>query len=122
MKGDTPRSDERGTGGRRAERERKRRKRDGMGIVRVNDRGIQFSDDARQFPAGAQIDFGARPEANQIVAFRRTPRELTLRMRDEHGSVASLAKPEHGEQHLPLAATPGSGGIDMDREHFSYEG
>ena len=77
----------------------------------------QVFDDARELPAGVEIDFGARREADEIVPFRRAPRELAFGMRDEHRAVPPLAQAEHGEQHLALSASPGSRGVDVNGEH-----
>ena len=111
---DAARRDEARAFAARHERQRERRQRDGMRIVRMNDVGLQVLDDARQLPAGVEIDFGARREANEIVPFRRASGELAFGMRDEHGPVAPLAQAEHGEQHLALSASPGSRRVDVN--------
>ena len=111
---DAARGDEARAFSARHERQRERRQRDGVRIVRMHDVGPQVLDDARQLPAGVKIDFGARRESNEIVPFRCASCELAFGMRDEHGSVSPLAQAEHGEQHLALSASPGSRRIHVN--------
>ena len=83
----------------------------------MHDVGPQVLDDARELPAGVQIDLGARRESDEIVPFRCALRELAFGMRDEHRAVSPLAQAEHGEQHLALSASPGLRRVDVNGKH-----
>jgi len=54
-----------------------------------------------------QVELGAGRQTNEIVPFRRAPRELAVGMRHEHRAMPTLAQSKDGQQHLPLAAAPG---------------
>ena len=98
-------------------RQRERSQGDGMRVVRVQDVGPQVFDDARKLPCRVQVDLGARREANEIVSFGRATGELALGMRDEHRAMAPFAETEHGQQHLPLSASPRPCRVCVNGEH-----
>ena len=61
----------------------------------------------------------SRREGDQVEALRGTAPQLTIRMRDQRGAVAQRAQPEHRDEHLVLAAAPGSGRVDVQRKHVA---
>jgi len=89
-----------------------------MGIVRVHDVRPQLLDDARELPPRVQIDFSARRQAHEIVPLGRSGGELALGVGNQHGSVTTLAEPQHGQEYLPLPASPCSRRVDMDAKQL----
>ncbi len=104
-------------GRRRSERQRQRRHRHAVRIVRVDDVGLQPLDDPRELPRRRQVHLGPRRDRNQVEPLRGAPAQLAVRVRDQRRAVADRAQPVDGQQHLVLAAAPGSGGVDVEGEH-----
>lgn len=90
-----------------------------MGIVCVNDVGVQLFDDAPQPPRGRQIQFVAWRKADQIVPFRHAPEQRSFRMRYQRGTMTKRTKALNGQQDLVLAPTPRARRIDVEGEHES---
>jgi len=61
----------------------------------------------------------SRREGDEVQAFRGTAPQLTIRMRHQRGAVAQRAQAEHRDEHLVLAAAPGSGRVDVQRKHVA---
>ena len=125
MKIDAPRRDERRPARLmrrpRAERQRERRHRDGVRIVRVNDVRFQAADQPREPPRRRQIHFRPRRQRNQVEALGGALPQLAERMRDERRALADRSQTVDRQQHLVLAAPPGSGRIHVQREHFRVQ-
>jgi len=125
MKVHAPRGDERrrssacspAFGGRSPERERQRCHRDGVRVVGVNHIGREPLHDARETPRRGEIHLGTGRQRNQLEAFRRPPPQLAVGMRDECRTMANRAQAVDGQQHLILAAAPGSSGINVKGKH-----
>ena len=76
--------------------------------------GRNDADDARQPPRRGQVHLGARRQRHQVVALAGAPEQHAARVRDEHGPMAALAHPEHGQEDLVLSAAPGEGGVEVE--------
>ena len=101
----------------RAHRQRQRRHRHGVRIVRVNDVRLQLLDDARQPPGGRQIHFCFRRERQKIETFLCALSKRPLRMRDQHRPVAERSQAHYGVQDLVLSASPRPRRVDVQRKH-----
>ena len=71
-----------------------------------------------KLPRGGQIHLGPRRDRNQVEPFGRAPPQLAVRMRDQRRAMADRAQAVDGQQHLVLAAAPGSRRVDVKREHY----
>ena len=98
---------------RRVDRQRKRRHRDSVRVVRVDHVRVEPPDDAREAPGRREVHFGAGGERNELEPLLRAPPQLAVRVRDQRGAVADLAQTVDGQQHLVLTAAPGAGGVYM---------
>ena len=98
----------------RPERQRHRRHRHAVRVVGVDDVGPERADDAREPPGRGEIHLGARRQRHQIVALAGAPVQHAARVRDQHGPMAALAHPEHGQEDLVLSAAPGEGGVEVE--------
>jgi hypothetical protein len=87
--------------------------------MRMYDRRRELTDDARQLPRGGQVDLAARRQRDEVGAFAGAAMELALAVRDEHGAMSLGPEPEDGQEDLVLSAPPGTGGVDVEREHNS---
>ena len=99
-------------------RQRQRRHRDAVRIVRVDDVGPQPLEHPRQPPGGRQVHFGPRRERNQLEPFGGPAPQLAVGMRHERRALADRAQAVDGQQHLVLAAAPGARRVDVQREHI----
>ena len=61
-----------------------------------------------------KIDFGARRQTDQVVAFGSALSQFAIRVRDQQCPVTKLAQSEYCQQDLALPASPRSRGIDVD--------
>ena len=89
----------------------------GMGVVRLDDAGRVLFQDALEPPGGVEIHFVSGCEGNQVCPFRHPSEQFTLRVRDEYRPVVETSQAEHRMHDLALAAAPGSGRVDVQREH-----
>ena len=77
------------------------------------------------FQAADEIHLGPRRDRNQLEPFGRAPPQLAVGVRDQRRAMADRAQAVDGQQHLVLAAAPGSSGVDVQGEHrlaFSSQG
>ena len=100
-----------------AHRQRQRRHRHAVRVVRVDDVRPEPLEDARQPPRGAQVHLGLRRERDEVEPLLRALPQLAVRVRDEHRPVAERAQPDDGDQHLVLSAAPGARRVDVQGEH-----
>src|SRR2546430_1704242 len=80
-----------------------------MMVSLLRNQGCDISNDRR---LGGQIELGAnvcRWKTNDPLHFDA----------HVHDPVPERPEPQHGEHHLPLAATPAAAGIYMQRKHSS---
>ena len=64
--------------------------------------------------AGGEVHLVGRREADEIVALARAPRQLAVRVRDEHRAVAARAQAQDGQEDLVLSSAPRAGGVDVE--------
>ena len=69
------------------------------------------------FHAADEVHLGARRDRDQVEPLRGAPAQLAVRVRDQRRAVADRAQPVDRQQHLVLTAAPGSGRVDVEREH-----
>ena len=99
--------------------ERHGRHRHGVRIVRVDDLRTMEAEDARQAPRGREVHLRSHGERHQVVPLAGARVQRARGVCHEHGPVTALAHPEDGQQDLLLAAPPGAGGVDVERDHDS---
>ena len=73
--------------GRRPHRQRQRRHRDAVRVVRVNDVGGEAPDDPREPPGRGEVHLGARRERDEVQAFGRAAAKLAVGMRNQRGPM-----------------------------------
>ncbi len=120
MKIDAPRRHDERPRRRPAERERQRRHRHPVGVVRMDDFGSPLTNESRQPPRRGQVGFAACGERHQVGTLPRAPEELAFRVRHEDGPVTALPQSQHGQEDLVLSAAPGACGVEMEGEHSSH--
>jgi hypothetical protein len=121
MEVDAPRRDERRLHRPGAHRQRQRRHRDPVRIVRVHDVRLQALQNAREAPRGVEIELGPRRQRDQVQSFRRPLPQLSVRVRDQQRPMTEGPQAQDGHQHLILTATPRSRRVDVEGEHYSGE-
>ncbi len=88
----------------------------------MDDVGLEAFDDARQTPGGGQVKLGSRGDGDEVEPFVGAPAELAVRVGDERRLMPERSQAVDGQQHLVLAASPGSGRVDVQGEHCAQCG
>ena len=101
-----------------AERQRQRRHRDAVRIVRVDDVRRQPLDQTRESRHAAERSISVRGASGiELEPLGGAPPQLAVRVRDERGALADRPQAVDGQQDLVLPAAPGPRGVDVEREH-----
>ncbi len=94
-----------------------RRERDAVRVMRMEDRGPQLFDQARQLPGRSEVHLVAWRQRIQVGAFGHPPPQFAVRMGDQRGPMTSGPQTGHGQHDLVLSATPRAGRVNVKREH-----
>src|SRR5206468_9248147 len=90
-----------------AERQRQRRQRHPVRIVRMDEIRREPLHELAEPPGGREIQLGARRERDYVERVPGAAPDLAVRMHDERRAVADRVQAVHRQQYLVLTASPG---------------